>query len=167
MNAGGRAPILVLGVGNALLQDDGVGPALIELLRATRGADPRVELVDGGTLGLALLGWIEHRGALLVLDAVEVGAAPGTVHVIERPLDRGAARGIGAHGGNAASLLGTAALLGVLPHQVLVIGVEPRSIRTGTELDPVVARALPRAAALAGSWLDARLAELREGACTS
>ncbi|MCC6409325.1 MAG: hydrogenase maturation protease [Planctomycetes bacterium] len=167
MNAGARAPILVLGVGNALLQDDGVGPALVERLRATRGTDPRVEFVDGGTLGLALLGWLEHRAALLVLDAVELGAAPGTVHVIERPLDRGAARGIGAHGGNAASLLGTAALLGVLPHHVLVVGVEPRSIRTGTELDPDVERALPRAAELAERWIAARLSELREGACTS
>ncbi|MCK6448281.1 MAG: hydrogenase maturation protease [Planctomycetes bacterium] len=162
-----HAPILVLGVGNSLLQDDGVGPALVELLCKERGDDQRIEFVDGGTQGLALLGWLEHRRALLVLDAVAFGAAPGTVHVIDRPLDRPAARGIGGHGANAGALLGTAALLGVLPPHVTVIGIEPRATFTGIELDPVVRRALPEAVRAATAWLDARLAELAEASCTS
>jgi hydrogenase maturation protease len=162
-----RAPILVLGLGNTLLRDDGVGTVLVERLRERRGGDPRCEFVDGGTLGLALLGWLEERAALLVLDAVALGAAPGTVHVVEHPLANPAARGIGAHGGNASALLGTAALLGALPHRVVVIGIEPHTIRTGTELDPAVARSVDAALARAERQLELWLAELAEAACTS
>lgn len=167
MNEGQRAPILVLGVGNALLQDDGVGLALVTLASKLFSADARLEFVDGGTLGLGLMGWIEGRRALLVLDAVALGAAPGTVHVVEHPLEQRALRGLGAHGGNASSLLGNAALLGLLPRHVAVIGVEPRAIRTGTELDERVKAALPAALARVQEWLESRLAELPEAACTS
>ena len=76
-------PILVLGLGNVLLQDDGVGPALLGLLETLHGKDDRVQFVDGGTQGLALLGYLSDRQAVLILDAVALGAEPGSVHVRE------------------------------------------------------------------------------------
>ena len=74
----GKAPILVLGVGNALLRDDGVGLRLLsDLSREGLAWDGEVEFLDGGTQGLALLDRIAGRHALLILDAVKLGAARG------------------------------------------------------------------------------------------
>ena len=76
-----EAPILVLGIGNTLLMDDGVGVLLVEEFRCLSSlpAD-EVEFLDGGTQGLALLGRMAGRRALVILDAVNLGATPGTVH---------------------------------------------------------------------------------------
>ncbi|MHC4948648.1 MAG: hydrogenase maturation protease [Planctomycetota bacterium] len=91
-----HAPVLVLGLGNLLLRDDGVGLTLLARLRDEHAALPGVEWLDGGTQGLALLGRLAGRRGLLVLDAVALGDAPGTVHVLpdaaHRPPARGAVR---------------------------------------------------------------------------
>src|ERR1035437_6800547 len=95
-----RAPILVLGLGNLLLSDDAAGLHLHAALLAERGATEQVEFVDGGrhgggralhpppprgTQGLALLHYLANRRAVLVLDAVGLGAEPGSVHVLRGP----------------------------------------------------------------------------------
>src|SRR5450756_627755 len=80
-----RAPILVLGLGNLLLSDDAAGLQLHAALLAERGATDQVEFVDGGTQGLALLHYLANRRAVLVLDAVGLGAEPGSVHVLRGP----------------------------------------------------------------------------------
>lgn len=136
-----EAPILVLGLGNLLLGDDGVGLLLLEELarRAPGGGD--IEFIDGGTQGLALLGRIANRAALIVLDAVAAGAPPGTVHVIggREALALGASGGgRTAHEGNAGELLAVAALLGELPGQVTVIGIEPARLDTQVGLSAPV-----------------------------
>jgi len=82
---GGPAPVLVLGLGNLLLGDDGVGLRLVERLAEESGFGDAVEFVDGGTQGLALLGCLADREAVLVLDAVGLGGEPGTVHVLRGP----------------------------------------------------------------------------------
>ena len=73
-----RAPLLVLGLGNTLLGDDGLGPALIEQLsqEEDRWKD-RIEFVDGGTQGLALLGHLSGREVIIIVDALATGAPPG------------------------------------------------------------------------------------------
>jgi hydrogenase maturation protease len=138
-------PILVLGLGNVLLQDDGVGPALLGLLETLHGKDDRVEFVDGGTQGLALLGYLSERQAVLILDAVALGAEPGSVHVREdtEVLNLGTARASTAHEGNAGELLRVAVLLGDLPDHVVLVGVEPKTIRTGVGLSSDVKASLP------------------------
>src|SRR3974377_942260 len=74
-----RPEILALGLGNLLLGDDAVGLRLLEELRDAGGD---AEFVDGGTQGLALLGYLADRPSVVILDAVALGAAPGTVHVL-------------------------------------------------------------------------------------
>jgi len=142
-----EAPILVLGIGNTLLMDDGVGVRLVEEFRdlGTLPAD-EVEFLDGGTQGLALLGRLAGRRALVILDAVKLGAAPGTVHclTLEQALASGS-RPATAHEGNAGELLRMAMMLGELPDRVSVIGVEAASLETGLGLSEPVQQALPAA----------------------
>ena len=76
-----QPPVLALGLGNLLLGDDAVGLRLLEMLQA-ESADPRVEFVDGGTQGISLTGYLANRRGVLVLDAIGLGAAPRTVHVL-------------------------------------------------------------------------------------
>ena len=81
--SGVAAPVLVLALGNLLLTDDGAGLRLLERLSAGGEARGDVEFIDGGTCGLALLPYLERRRAVLILDAMQLGAAPGTVHVLD------------------------------------------------------------------------------------
>jgi hydrogenase maturation protease len=148
-----RAPLLVLGLGNLLLTDDGVGLELLRRLREGRQDDRRVEFVDGGTQGLALLGHLEERQALLILDASALGAEPGTVHHLPDARGRCAAPGTTAHESNAADLLATADLLGQAPPRAVLVGVEPAVMRTGIGLSEPVRQALPQALETAGQVL--------------
>jgi hydrogenase maturation protease len=142
-----QPPILVLGMGNTLLMDDGVGPWMVEELRG-RGDFPagEVEFVDGGTLGLALLGRLVGRRAVVILDAVRLGGAPGTVHRLTQDQVLGSgSRSATAHEGNVGELLRTAMVLEELPPSVTLIGVEAKRLESGFGLSAPVRRALPRA----------------------
>ncbi len=148
---GSVKPVLVLGLGNLLLSDDGFGPTLLERLRNTRQEDAQVEYVDGGTMGLGLLSLLSGRSAVLLLDAFCSNQAPGTLLVksnIEWN-EVGAVKGRSAHEGNAAGLLAVAALTGDLPGRIAVIGVEPELFATGIGLSPSVLATLDQAEAQA------------------
>jgi hydrogenase maturation protease len=144
-----RAPVLVLGLGNLLLQDDAVGLRLLADLEAGFCGDPRVEFVDGGTQGLALVGLLADRPAVLMLDAVGRGASPGTVHRIDdafvRPPGGNAGATGGAHQLNAGDLLLAVQLLGQRPARACVVGIEPAVVRTGIGLSEPVQLAVPAA----------------------
>ena len=154
-----RAPILVLGLGNLLLGDDAAGLHLEAALLAERGASDQVEFVDGGTQGLALLHYLAHRRAVLVLDAVGLGAEPGSVHVLRGPAIDGLRmqRSTTAHEGNALELLATAKLLGDDAGETVVVGIEPAHVATGIGLSPEVAAALPVAIGRARAVLESML----------
>lgn len=159
------APILVLGLGNSLLGDDGVGLVLLERLRQAsrlRDADleNEIEFVDGGTQGLMLLGHLEQRRAVLVLDALQMGGAPGDVRVlrtsdIESMRARRASTG---HEGNALELFETARLLGIDFGELAVVGVEPEHVRTSVELSVQVEEAVASAVEAAKRVLEEMVA---------
>ena len=146
--AASPAPLLVLALGNTLLRDDGLGQELARLLEGElRGREGEVELLDGGTQGMALLGRLEGRTGVLLLDAVARGAPPGTVHAFDgrELLASPRPRGTTAHEGSAEDLLRLAALVDLLPPQVRVVGIEPAEVRTGLGLSDTVRSALPAA----------------------
>jgi hydrogenase maturation protease len=136
----GAAPVLVLGLGNLLLGDDGIGLRLAEQLAQDQSFGDAVEFVDGGTQGLALLGCLAEREAVLVLDAIGLGEEPGTVHVLRGPAMEQirARRASTAHEGNALELFATARVLGLRWNEVAVIGVEPHNVSTGIGLSPCI-----------------------------
>ncbi len=141
------APVLVMGLGNVLLGDDGVGPALLRELQALYRDVEDVECIDGGTQGLALLGHLAGRQALVLLDAFADGKGAGAVSVLEGEgcLGWRAFRSTSAHESNAGELLAVASLLGELPEHVFLIGIEPENVHTGFGLSERVAAALPAA----------------------
>jgi hydrogenase maturation protease len=151
MNQVDSAPILVLGLGNLLLGDDAAGLRLVERLAAESGYGDQVEFVDGGTQGMALLGCLTGRKAVLLLDATGLGGAPGTVHVLDGPAIEALAakRASTAHEGNALELLAAARLLqavdGDAAPEIRLVGIEPARIATGIGLSPEVEAAMDSA----------------------
>lgn len=154
------APILVLGLGNTLLSDDGVGPALVEKLAERKWPwNKEVDFLDGGTQGLALLGHLSGRRAVIILDAVKLGAPAGTVHRLTLPELRrfSSRRADSGHESNAGELLAIVELLDELPGQLFVVGVEPETITTGV----VLSRAVQQALGAAGEQVECLLNELK------
>lgn len=136
--------IIVLGIGNLLNSDEGVGVHAVRAMQAEEALIPGVQFLDGGTLGLSLLPYIEGASHLLVLDAVNTGQPPGTLVELTReqiPLFAGVK--LSQHQVTFQEVLGLALVRGKLPRQVHLIGVQPVSLELGTELSPPVAALLP------------------------
>ena len=148
--------ILVLGLGNVLQGDDGVG---VHIVRWLAGQAPMtgVKVLDGGTIGASLLVELEGVEALLVVDAVESGQEAGQVTVFQgAEMDRLLARprAGSVHEAGLAELLDMARLLGCLPARRALLGIQPRTITWGHTLSPPVARSLPEAGCRARALLE-------------
>ncbi len=135
--------IVVLGIGNPLFQDEGLGIHLIARFRQELIGE-QVELIDGGTGGLSLLDVIEDTDYLLVVDAVDGDDLPGTVRKISgRDIPMLASGRMSVHQTGFQETLALAALRGRLPQHLILLGVQPQSMNWGTQLSPPVAKALP------------------------
>jgi hydrogenase maturation protease len=147
-------PTLVIGLGNPLMGDDGVGLVVLDQL-AAQSFMPPVEFVDGGTWGLALLPDVERAGALLLLDAVNGDGAPGTIYVLgAEEIPRFLAAKLSPHQVDVRELLALAELRGELPSNLRVVGVQPAATAYGDGLSPEAAAAAVEAmVAAAGAVL--------------
>jgi hydrogenase maturation protease len=142
--------LVVIGLGNVLRGDDGVGVRVVESLRTAVDRDQQAfpahaRLVDGGTLGFDLLGTIRDARGVVLVDAAHSGAAAGTVSVLR---GHEVARAAGARGtapGAVGDLLAVADLMGWLPEDVAMVGIEVADIDVGVGMSPAVANALPGA----------------------
>jgi hydrogenase maturation protease len=135
----------VLGLGNRIQGDEALGAITVECLRRELppSLDGSVALIDGGTVGLGLLPYLEDLDGLIVVDAVDRGVAPGSLVEIEVDPLRPAPSPLGVHELGAAELLGALLITGRLPARVRVIGLQPERIALGTELSPALASQLP------------------------
>lgn len=149
---------VVLGLGNILHSDDGVGPRALERLRTDSRVPEGVKLIEGGTLGLELLPHIWDAAYLLVLDAVDVGQVPGTIlRVAGEELHSLPAKG-SIHQLGLADLLVALRVLARRPPEVVLLGTQPATTDWGTELSPAVDMSLD-------SLVESALAELH-ASCT-
>ena len=132
--------ILVAGVGNVLRGDDGFGPAVTELLV---GLPEGAEVIETGTGGIALLQELMAGcSGLILIDAVERGAPPGTLFFIEPEIED-AVHVPDVHLANPARVLSMAKTMGVLPERVVIIGCQPADTEELCQgLSPPVQRAL-------------------------
>ena len=152
---------LILGIGNTLLTDDGIGVhvAMAAAVVAGQMAQP-VRVRDGGTIGLALLAEIEPGAALIAVDAMELHAAPGTMRVfIGAAMDqqlRGTKRS--AHEVALADLMQAAEFSGIGPARRALVAIQPDITTWGLSPTPAVAAAIPGAVAailaLLEGWRD-------------
>jgi len=151
---------LVLGVGNVLLQDEGVGIAVARLLSDDlESLPPRTRVVDGGTLGLDLLPLIADSGAMVLVDAVSLGKAPGTITVLRDGEIHGALAGhVSPHQVGVSDLVAAARLMGQLPDHVALVGIQPGTIAIGLDLTAAVAAAVAEAATITRAELVAAIA---------
>ena len=135
----------VLGLGNRIQGDEALGAIVVERLHGELPASlaGSVELIDGGTVGLGLLPYLEDLDGLVVVDVVDHAAAPGSLVDMEIDPLRPAEGPMGVHELGAAELLGALLITGRLPRRVRVIGLQPDRIGMGTELSPALACELP------------------------
>lgn len=137
-----RPRIAILGLGNLMRRDDGVGVHAVQRLIESRELPPAVEVIDGGTFGLDLLPRIEGASYLLAIDAVDFGGSPGTSC---RFANDGLATlpiGKSVHLLGLTDLLNALYLLGRAPREVVLLGVQPQSTDWGVTLSPQIAAAL-------------------------
>jgi hydrogenase maturation protease len=135
--------VLILGVGNLLLQDEGAGVRALAMFEGTYAVPDGVELFDGGTSGLELLHHIEGRDCLIIVDVVKSGKPAGTVIRLEgEEVPSLFRQKISPHQLGLSDLLATAQLTGDIPDKLVLLGIEPKSIRTGLEMSEEVNRGL-------------------------
>jgi hydrogenase maturation protease len=144
---------VVLGLGNTLHSDDGVGPQAIQRLRNDARVPGGATLIEGGTLGLELLTYIWDCSYLLVLDAVDIEQPSGTlVRMSSQELQTLPGKG-SVHQLGVADLLVALRVLARQQPTVVLLGVQPATTDWGTELSPAVE-------AVMGSLIEAAVAEL-------
>ncbi len=138
MNTGNRC--LVLGIGNILMSDDGVGSSVVREMSETFRFPDEVTLLDGGTLGLDLLQHLEGVSKLVVVDAVNFGASPGTlVRLVGDEVQFALSMKVSPHQIGFKDLLAVAELMGNKPVETVLLGVQPENLEIGIELSPSVA----------------------------
>jgi hydrogenase maturation protease len=161
MSAADARKVLVMGIGNTLLQDDGIGVHVTEFFKSTQQPNPNLEILDGGTIGLSLLPEVEDADAVIIVDASEIGEQPGTMRIfrneeIDRQLS-GNRRSV--HEVALYDLFSAAAIRGRSPDERVLIAIQPASTDWGLEPTPAVKATIPLACealtSLTQGWQDA------------
>jgi len=136
--------LLVLGLGNVLCSDDGLGVMAVSALMRGFEWPPEVEVLDGGTLGLALLPYLDEAEAAILVDAIRGDAAPGSFMRLEgADVAPAVAQRLSPHQVGVADLLDGARWLDSYPARVVLLGLVPATIELGVGCSPAVQAALP------------------------
>lgn len=139
---------LILGLGNTLLGDDGVGVHVVRKLQEQYKEPGDSEYMDGGTLSFTLAGPVEDADRLIVVDAAQLNAAPGSVRLlVGEEMDRfvTGSRSNSVHAVSLVDLLAMGHISGWLSPQRALVGIQPQYIDWSETLSDSVARAVPRA----------------------
>jgi hydrogenase maturation protease len=139
--------VLVMGIGNTLLQDDGIGIHITELFKSSREPDPNLDIIDGGTIGLSLLPEIEDADAVIIVDASEIGEHPGAMRIFRnQEIDQqlsGKRRSV--HEVALYDLFSAAAIRGRSPRERVLIAIQPACTEWGLDPTPEVKASIPLA----------------------
>jgi hydrogenase maturation protease len=139
-----KEKIIILGIGNLLLKDEGVGIHLVQLLEA-ESLPPEVELVDGGTSTLDILPLLEGAGRIIVIDCMKAGGEPGDLYRC-RPKDLVPSQDapMSLHHIDFLQALKMAKLMGTdLEDRTVIFGVEPAEFGWEIGLSPEVRKKMP------------------------
>jgi|SRR5208283_1461597 len=138
-----ESDIVAVGIGNIVHTDDGAGVHALQMLRESGRVPAGVSLIEGGTLGLELVSYLQNAKRILFLDAVDANAQPGSLLRLTREDLLSIKGGWSVHQLGVADLLAALSLVSDGCQDVLLLGVQPQSTDWGTELTPKVKRALP------------------------
>ena len=142
--------VVVAGIGNTLMQDDGIGVWAVRALAKDYVLPPRVRLLEGGVLGLQLVHELCSAERLLVIDAMRKEGAPGTIYRLDGDsLRKGRRTYMSLHEVSVVEVLSVGEFLGLRP-RVRILGVQPLEATSfGLELTPALQAALPHVVAAA------------------
>ena len=136
----------LIGLGNILMQDEGIGVHAVKALQERFEVPPELEIVDGGTAGLNLLPFLEGRDRVLFVDAVDFGREPGFMGELSNDAipalfgkDKSSLHHVGL-----AEVLALARLLEILPQEICLIGIQPLAMEPGLELTALLQEKLER-----------------------
>jgi hydrogenase maturation protease len=130
---------MVLGIGNILLSDDGVGVHIVNKLNNEYIFPANVTLIDGGTKGLDLLPLLEDKERVLFVDAANFKKEPGTIDmVIGENIPAFLSQKLSMHQIGVPDMLFAARLMGITPPEMCLIGIQPKSMETSTEMSEEV-----------------------------
>ena len=122
----------IIGLGNILLKDEGVGVHAVNAIKERYSFSPEVEIIDGGTLGLDLLHFFEGRDKVLILDAVDFHKEPGYIGVLEdENIPSALFAKLSVHHIGLSDVLFAAKLLDFTPAKLRLIGIQPESLEVG------------------------------------
>ncbi|HEY7513293.1 MAG TPA: hydrogenase maturation protease [Vicinamibacteria bacterium] len=139
-----RVPLLVLGLGNVLCGDDGLGAVAVHLLVRQYRAPEGVFVLDGGTLGLSLLPYLEDAQDAILVDAIRDDGPPGTLVRLEGDdVAPALASRLSVHQVGVADLLDGARWRGRCPSRLILLGLVPQSLELAYARSPDVEAALP------------------------
>jgi len=135
--------ILVLGIGNSVMADDGVGVKIIQQIQSKYSFPDNVEILDGGTLGLDLLPKLESLDRLILVDAIDIGGKPGSwTRLTGDELPIALETKLSPHQMGLKDLLAVSELMGHIPGKMTLYGIQPKSIEMDTEFTPDVTAAM-------------------------
>ena len=149
---------LVLGIGNTLLSDEGVGVHAIQYLQQHYANIPDTDYIDGGTLSFTLAGLIEQAQNLIVIDATQLHAQPGTIRIYvgdEMDTFLNHNRKSSVHEVSLMDLLSIAALAEQLPPQRALVGIQPQIVDWGEFPSAPVQAVIPQVCAQVVSLIQA------------
>ncbi len=137
--------VVVLGVGNILMSDEGVGVHAVTALAEQYDVPDEVEIVDGGTSGMDCLDRIADADLLLIADCMRSkDKAPGTItRLADDQINAWFNTKISPHQVGLSDVLAACSFHGMSPKRVVLLGVQPASFETAMELTPTVAAVLP------------------------
>jgi hydrogenase maturation protease len=137
--------IIVLGLGNPLMSDEGIGTFLVEQLQKQAHKFPKVEFVDAGTGGMNLLHWLSGRRKAIIIDCARMKTPPGTmiqftpdqVESVKRLSHRSL------HEADILKIIDLAKALNECPDEIIIFGIEPETIQPAQNLSETLARKVP------------------------
>jgi hydrogenase maturation protease len=141
-----KKPIAVIGLGNPLMADEGIGVILVEQLALAADAYPGVEFIDAGTGGMAVLHIIEGRSKVVFIDCAFMDAEPGTIRRFT-PDEVRSTKTLAHQSLHEADLLGTldlAGRLGQKPDQIVIFGIQPERVAHRLGVSAVLAERMDR-----------------------
>lgn len=135
---------VVLGIGNLIMQDEGVGVRVVEALERDHAMPEGVTLIDGGTSAMEMLEDLSDLDRLIVVDAINAGEPPGTLLRIEGDeVPTFFRTRLSPHQIGLPDVLASLEFMGAQPKYMVILGVQPQAMELGMELTPVVAARVP------------------------